>query len=101
MPYWASLRYGEVRMRVGPSEEYPVEWVYKRKGLPVKGAAQGDLEFYANGCQRSLDDPAKARWHEKERVLLDAIEAELKRQGHTSDGVDVPNDAPPPDDMPF
>jgi SH3-like domain-containing protein len=23
-------------MRVGPSEEYPIEWVYKRKGLPVK-----------------------------------------------------------------
>jgi SH3-like domain-containing protein len=36
LPYWASLRYDEVRMRVGPSEEYPIEWVYKRKGLPVK-----------------------------------------------------------------
>lgn len=23
-------------MRVGPSQEYPIEWVYKRKGLPVK-----------------------------------------------------------------
>jgi len=36
LPYWASLRYDEVRMRVGPSGEYPIEWVYKRKGLPVK-----------------------------------------------------------------
>jgi SH3-like domain-containing protein len=36
LPYWAALRYDEVRMRVGPSEEYPIEWVYKRKGLPVK-----------------------------------------------------------------
>jgi SH3-like domain-containing protein len=36
VPYWASLRYDEVRMRVGPSEEYPIEWVYKRKGLPMK-----------------------------------------------------------------
>lgn len=36
LPYWASLRYDEVRMRAGPSEEYPIEWVYKRKGLPVK-----------------------------------------------------------------
>jgi SH3-like domain-containing protein len=36
LPYWATLRYDEVRMRVGPSEEYPIEWVYKRKGLPVK-----------------------------------------------------------------
>lgn len=23
-------------MRVGPSKEYPIEWVYKRAGLPVK-----------------------------------------------------------------
>lgn len=36
VPYWASLRYDQVRMRVGPSEEYPIEWVYKREGLPVK-----------------------------------------------------------------
>jgi len=36
LPYWASLRYDEVRMRVGPSREYPISWVYKRKGLPVK-----------------------------------------------------------------
>lgn len=36
MPYWASLRYEQVNMRVGPSREYPIEWIYKRKGLPVK-----------------------------------------------------------------
>jgi SH3-like domain-containing protein len=36
VPYWASLRYEQVNMRVGPSREYPIEWVYKRKGLPVK-----------------------------------------------------------------
>ena len=35
-PYWASLRSEEVNMRVGPSENYPVDWVYKRKGLPLK-----------------------------------------------------------------
>lgn len=36
LPYWATLRYDEVRMRVGPSGEYPIDWVYKRKGLPMK-----------------------------------------------------------------
>jgi len=36
LPYWASLRYEKVNMRVGPSAEYPVSWVYLRKGLPVK-----------------------------------------------------------------
>jgi SH3-like domain-containing protein len=35
-PYWASLRYDETRMRVGPSREYPIDWIYRRKGLPLK-----------------------------------------------------------------
>lgn len=35
-PYWATLRFEEVNMRVGPSQEYKIEWVYQRKGLPVK-----------------------------------------------------------------
>lgn len=36
LPYWATLRYDKVNMRSGPSNEYPVAWVYVRKGLPVK-----------------------------------------------------------------
>ena len=36
VPYWASLRFDEVNMRVGPSEAYKIDWVYKRKGLPVQ-----------------------------------------------------------------
>jgi SH3-like domain-containing protein len=36
VPYWASLRVDEVNMRVGPSESYPIAWVYHRVGLPVK-----------------------------------------------------------------
>ncbi len=36
VPYWASLKFDEVNMRVGPSQEYPIDWVYKRKGLPIK-----------------------------------------------------------------
>ncbi|HYD23301.1 MAG TPA: SH3 domain-containing protein [Croceibacterium sp.] len=36
VPYWATLRADEINMRVGPSEDFPIEWVYRRKGLPVK-----------------------------------------------------------------
>lgn len=36
VPYWASLRYDEVRMRVGPSREYKIDWIYRRKGMPIK-----------------------------------------------------------------
>jgi hypothetical protein len=48
--------------------------------MPVRDASMGDLEFYANGSRRSLSDPAKSRWHDKERQLLAAIEAEIERQ---------------------
>ncbi len=35
-PYWASIRAGEVNMRVGPGEDYKVLWVYRRPQLPLK-----------------------------------------------------------------
>jgi SH3-like domain-containing protein len=36
VPYWASLRANEVFMRVGPSGDYPIAWVYHRMQLPLK-----------------------------------------------------------------
>lgn len=36
VPYWASIRAEEVNMRVGPSASFPIEWVYRRPGLPLK-----------------------------------------------------------------
>lgn len=35
-PYWATLRSDEVNMRAGPSEDYQIDWVYRRAGLPLK-----------------------------------------------------------------
>ena len=85
----------------------------RSKGMPIVGASRSDLEFYANGSRRSLGDPAKARWHDKERVLLAAIEAEIARQEGggappppAAAGEEPPygdGDAGPPgdDDIPF
>ena len=52
----------------------------RSKGQPIAGASLQDLEFYIQGSRRSLDDPSKSRFHDKERVLLAAMEAELARQ---------------------
>jgi len=76
----------------------------RSKGAPIVGASEQDLEFYASGCRRTLADPAKSRWHEKERVLLATIEAELARQrggggGKPSRDDDVPSRMD--DDIPF
>lgn len=71
----------------------------RSKGAPIAGASASDLEYYANGARRSLADSTKARFHEKERALLAAIEAEQARQS----GSPTAADEPPPhsdDDMP-
>ena len=42
LPRFVSLRTGEVNMRTGPGRRYPVEWVYRRQGLPVEIIAEFD-----------------------------------------------------------
>jgi hypothetical protein len=70
----------------------------RSKGMPIAGASIQDLEFYINGSRRSLDDPGKSRWHDKERVLLAALEAELARQRGEDGGNDAGPRSGPPDD---
>jgi hypothetical protein len=74
----------------------------RSKGAPIEGASVQDLEYYAAGARRTLADPSKSRFHDKERQLLAAIEAELARQG--SGAAPARDDEPPPrsdDDLPF
>jgi hypothetical protein len=52
----------------------------KAKGAPIYGANLKDLEFYAQGCRKSLADSSKEKWHAKEQALLEAIQDEMARQ---------------------
>lgn len=36
LPRFASLRAGEVNLRTGPGLRYPIDWVYRRRDLPVE-----------------------------------------------------------------
>jgi SH3-like domain-containing protein len=36
VPYWASIKAERLNMRAGPGRDFPIEWVYRRAGLPVK-----------------------------------------------------------------
>ena len=36
VPYWGSLRADVANMRVGPGEDYRINWVYHRQHLPLK-----------------------------------------------------------------
>lgn len=36
LPRWAGILYDGVKLRVGPGQRYPVEWVYRRPDQPVR-----------------------------------------------------------------
>jgi len=40
IPRFASLRSDEVNVRTGPGTRYPVDWVFRRKGMPVEIVAE-------------------------------------------------------------
>jgi len=40
LPRFVSFRSDEVNMRTGPGIQYPVDWVYSRRGLPVEIIAE-------------------------------------------------------------
>lgn len=43
LPRYESLRADLVNLRAGPGEQYPIEWVYQRKGWPVEVTAAFDV----------------------------------------------------------
>ena len=84
---------GPRRASAGPGEPPTVFPPYGRsKGLPIRGASAQDLEFYATGARRTLADPGKARFPDKERALLVVIEAEQARQGGGGEEPPTPED---------
>lgn len=50
LPRFASLASDQVNMRKGPGLEYPVRWVYRRKGLPMRIIDEADV-------WRKVEDP--------------------------------------------
>jgi SH3-like domain-containing protein len=43
LPRFAALRADEVNLRNGPGTRYPIQWVYKRRDLPVKVEREFDV----------------------------------------------------------
>ena len=64
VPYWASLSQSEARMRVGPSLDYPSNWIYRRRALPVK-------VVQVHGNWRKIEDSAGAQGWMHVRLLSD------------------------------
>lgn len=64
VPYWASVSQDEARMRVGPSLDYPSNWIYRRRDLPVK-------VVQVLGLWRKVEDPSGTQGWMHVRLLSD------------------------------
>jgi SH3-like domain-containing protein len=43
LPRFVSLRADQVNLRVGPGDQYPIQWLYQRTGLPVEVLREYDV----------------------------------------------------------
>lgn len=42
VPRYVSLKSGRINVRRGPGDDYPIEWVFEKRGLPVEVTAESD-----------------------------------------------------------
>lgn len=73
-PYWASISEAEARMRVGPSLDYPSNWIYRRRDLPVK-------VVQVLGNWRKIEDPSGTQGWMHVRLLSDTATALVVGEG--------------------
>lgn len=43
LPRFVSLRSNEVYVRTGPGQKYPVQWIFRKKGIPVEITLEYDV----------------------------------------------------------
>ena len=87
VPYWATIRASELNMRVGPSADYKIDWVYRRPGLPVKVVRV--MEGW-----RLIEDPDGTKGWVVARLLSPDRGAIVIGEGNTELRLDPASDAP-------
>jgi len=75
VPYWASITAEVVNMRVGPSTTYRIDWVYRRKDLPLKVLRRKE-------GWRLVEDPDGAKGWMLGRFLSRKRTAYVAGEGH-------------------
>ena len=62
VPRWVSLKHGEVMGRKGPGKDYPAQWVYRVRGLPVQVVAETEE------WRRVCDPDGGAAWVHRSEI---------------------------------
>src|SRR5579872_1021736 len=62
VPRFVSLKSDEVNVRTGPGTRYPIQWVYRRAGLPVEVIEEYDV------WRKIRDSEGTAGWVHKTMI---------------------------------
>ena len=71
LPRFVSLKSGEVNLRTGPGKRYPIDWIYRRRGLPVE-VIQGNkvVEIRCQGIDKGALVQHILRQHKDHYMIL-------------------------------
>jgi SH3-like domain-containing protein len=79
LPRFVSLRANEVNMRTGPGVQYPVEWVFKRDGLPVEIISEYDTWRKVRDWQGSQGWIHQSMLNGKRKFIVTGSERTVRR----------------------
>ncbi len=84
LPRFASLRSDDVNMRVGPGQRYRIEWVYKRRELPVEITREFDVWRYVRDADGIQGWMQQATLMGRRTFVVQSADATLREQAKES-----------------
>ena len=79
IPRFVSLRSNEVNLRTGPGTNYPVDWVFVRRGLPVEVIAEFDVWRKIRDWQGTVGWVHQSMLDGRRTALISGEERTLRR----------------------
>ena len=79
VPRFVTLKNDEVNVRTGPGTRYPIQWVYRRAGMPVEVIEEYDLWRKIRDVEGTTGWVHKTMLDGKRAVMIKGKEAQIMR----------------------
>ena len=84
LPRFAALRSDEVNLRAGPGTRYPIDWIYKRRELPVEILREFEVWRLVQDPEGTKGWVHQATLTGRRSFIVTAKEATLRREAQDS-----------------
>ncbi|UYH51286.1 SH3 domain-containing protein [Candidatus Kirkpatrickella diaphorinae] len=85
LPRFAALRSDKVFFRRGPGQRYPIEWIYRRRGLPVKIEREFDVWRLVEDSDGVKAWVHQATLYGQRHFVIPSINAPLETGAHVDE----------------